>query len=387
MARFGKFFCFAVCACLLLTLTAARRRASDETDSSTDKKAVSAAATSGTIIFDMNTSAGWDAYTDNSVTTKLGTAAAKTGKALEITYSMNSGGWLGVRKQVPVDLSKFTGLRFTYKGEGSKNSLEVKFEDADGSNFGYLVETKSNPDTWTTVEMPFADLKYWWGGDQTLDLKKIMLHFAVSKKVDEDQGGSGKILIGSVQAYGSGGSEMLKGQAAAAVPAVAAPAAASAMPEGIIDNMKSSPASWNKYTDNSVTVNMLAAAGQSGKALELDYNMNQGTWLGIWRQVSGDISKYKGIRVAVRGEGSANSIEFKIECADGSNFGKVLAVKSNVGGWTTVEIPFTDLPYLWGGSKVFSLANPKVHFAVSKKGDDDQAGAGKFFIGPVELYK
>jgi len=335
----------------------------------------------------MGSTAGWDVYTDNGVTVKLASAAAKTGKALDITYNLNTGNWLGVRKQVPIDLSKFTGIRFTYKGEGSKNSLEVKFEDSDGSNFGYLVETKSNPEAWTSVEVPFSNLKYWWGGDQNLDLKKIMLHFAVSKKVDEDQGGSGRILIGSVQAYGSGGTEVLKGQAAAATPVAAPAAAASAMPEGIIDNMKDAPAGWNTYNDNTSTIKLLSAAGQSGKAMEIDYNMNQGAWLGLWKPAQGDISKYKGIRTSVRGEGSANTIEFKIECADGSNFGKLLPVKSNVGGWTTVEIPFTDLTYLWGGGKVFSLVNPKIHFAVSKKSDDDQGGAGKLFLGSVELYK
>lgn len=388
MARFGKVFGLFLFGCLVLTSTAARRRAADSDDAAA-KPAAAAASGSGTVVFDMNSTAGWDMYADNTATEKLNCVAAKTGKALEIDYNFNSGGWLAVRKQSPIDLSKFQGLRFTYRGEGSKNSLEVKFEDGDGSNFGYLVPTHSNPEGWTSVEVPFKELKYWWGGDQMLDLKKLVIHFAVSKKTDEDQGGTGKVIIGSVQAYGAGSSATLKGDAApapAAAPAKAAAVSAGLGADGVIDNFSSAPAGWDNYKDNGVTLNLTAVQGQRGKALQLDYNMNSGGWLGVWKQVHGNLANYKGVRFSVRGEGSSNSIEFKFEDKDGSNFGKVLSVKSNTGSWTTIEVPFSDLTYFWGGDQKLDLADPKIHFAVSKK-EEDQGGAGKLLIERVELYK
>jgi hypothetical protein len=390
MARFGKIFSFFACACLLLTMTAARRRAADADSTEAVKPAASAPAASsgsGTVVFDMNSSAGWDSYADNTVVVKMGSAAAKTGKALEIDYNMNSGGWFGVNKQVPIDMSKYAGVRFSYRGEGSKNTLEVKFEDSDGSNFGYLVKAKTNPEGWTAVEVPFKDLKYWWGGDQILDLKKLKLHFAASKK-DDDEGGSGKIIVGSVQAYGSGSMASLKGEAAApAAPAAPAkPASAGIGADGVVDSMAAAPAGWDNYKDGSVTLNLAAGQGQRGKALVLDYNMNTGGWLGVWKQVNGNLSGYKGVRFAVRGEGAANSVEFKFEDKDGSNFGKVLAVKSNTGSWTTIEVPFSDLTYFWGGDQKLDLADPKIHFAISKK-EGDAGGAGKLLIDKIELYK
>jgi hypothetical protein len=387
MARFGRFMMFMVGACLVVSLTAARKR-SAEPEAGTVKpdtlKQIAASNGSGMVFFDMNSIAGWDVYTDNTVKAKISVAAAKVGKALSIEYAFNNGSWVSVAKQVPVDLSKYTGVRFSYMGDGGRNTFEVKFEDADGSNFGFLVESKSNPKAWTDIDIPFASLKYWWGGDQTLNLNKLKMHFAVSRR-DDDEGGEGKLIVGTVQAYGTGNTAVLKDETAKpAVPVVTGPA----MPEGIIDNMKGAPAGWQKYADNSVVLNTGAAQGPKGKSLELSYNINTGEWLGVWKQIAGDISKYKGVRFGVRGEGAANTVEFKIECADGANFGKVLPVKSNVGGWSTVEIAFADLAYFWGGngSKVMSLRDPKVHFAISKREGDD-GGIGKFVISQIEMYK
>lgn len=141
---------------------------------------------------------GWNVYNDNGSTIKLVDLAGENGKALGIEYGMGTGNWLATYKDLTRDLGPFKGIRFRYKGEGSGNSLEFKIEDADGSQFGMLVPSRSNPASWTTVEVKFADLAYWWGGDKNLNLVNPKVHFAVSVK-DGDQRGTGKVIVDQLE--------------------------------------------------------------------------------------------------------------------------------------------------------------------------------------------
>ncbi|MFH1369487.1 MAG: carbohydrate binding domain-containing protein [Elusimicrobiota bacterium] len=180
-------------------------------------------------------------------------------------------------------------------------------------------------------------------------------------------------------------------KAPAAKPAAAttkSAVAATVMPENVIDDMSAAPAGWIKERDKGTTITLAAGKGQKGKALEISYSLgDEATWLGVRKKIRRDISKYKGIRFAVRGEGSSNSIEVKLENADYSNFGIVLPVKSNTSEWSDVEIPFADFEYLWGDSNEVNLLKPLIHITIVKKESDDEGGAGKFVIDQIELYK
>jgi hypothetical protein len=198
MTRFGKFAGLVCSLLVVLSLTAARKSktAGDAVSGQTASTGIS----QGNVIFDMNSIAGWNAYVDNSVTTSFAVVAGRTGKAFAIGYNFNTGLWLSVARTQTVDLSKYKGIKFAYKGEGARNTFEIKMEDGDGSTFGYYVEPRSNPSNWTDIDIPFTDMKWWWGGDQTLDLKKVRFHIAVSKR-DDDEGGEGKVIVSPVSAY------------------------------------------------------------------------------------------------------------------------------------------------------------------------------------------
>ena len=201
MFRFGKVFVFVVCSVMLLSLTAARKRSSDSEDSKPDAAAEAKPAASANMIDDMSMApAGWFSEVDSGATVKLGSTKGQKGKALEISYNFNGGNWLGARKTISDDLSNFKGIRFAVRGEGASNSIEVKFENSDYSNFGKLMPVKSNTGAWTTIEIPFTDLTYFWGASQQLDLKKTVLHIAISKK-DSDDGGVGKMIIDGIELY------------------------------------------------------------------------------------------------------------------------------------------------------------------------------------------
>lgn len=380
MKSFVKYLCLSAVVCSLFISMGARKKAITATPASSVKTTAGGGAVS---LDSMDSITGWENYADNGVVLKVTSVAGKTGNAAQTAYSMGAGAWFGIWKEIPVDLSKYAGIRFAFRGEGSKNTLEIKLEDSDGSNFGKEMSGKSDNGAWTVIEVPFSDLKYFWGGDQTLDLKKIRLHFAVSKK-EGDAGGTGKIMIDNIEAYGTGSAASLQSDAKQPEKPEIAAAPSAAMAGDVVEASKG----WENYADATVVVKLAPVAGRKGSAIAIDYDMGSGAWFGIWKEIPKDISKYRGIKFSFKGEGSQNSIELKIEDKDGSNYGKLLAQKSNTAAWTTVELLFSDLTYFWGGNQTLDLVNnPKLHFAVSKKGDEDSGGKGKLLIEQIELIK
>lgn len=155
---------------------------------------------SGLIIDDFDTLAGWETYADQGTIVKLSSVKGKKGKALNVDYEMGPGKWLGVWKQLKIDLSKYKGIRFVYKGTGKKNTLEFKLEDMDRSYFGKLFISQTAVEEWKEVIIDFNDLEYWWSGDKNLNLNKVKIHFAVSVKNSTDQAGSGSLIIDEITA-------------------------------------------------------------------------------------------------------------------------------------------------------------------------------------------
>lgn len=153
----------------------------------------------GLILDATNTTEGWNVYNAEDATVELESVPGEEGEALGVAYDIGSEGWIGIYKD-NVDLSNCKSVKLVYRGKGSSNTIEFKLEDVDGSNFGIILKTKSNVSDWTTVEVPMDDLTYWWGGDESLDnLSNVKLHFAISKKQEGDEGGSGKIAIDRIE--------------------------------------------------------------------------------------------------------------------------------------------------------------------------------------------
>lgn len=121
-------------------------------------------------------------------------------KALSISYDLGAQGqWVQAYMEGSFDLSGAKALAFAYKGDGNKNSIEVKVELADGATFGKLLESATAEKNWVVASIPISDFQYFWGGQsKSLDLQNVKkIYFAVSKK-SNDKGKSGKVLISEV---------------------------------------------------------------------------------------------------------------------------------------------------------------------------------------------
>ncbi|MBN1385204.1 MAG: hypothetical protein JW983_10020 [Elusimicrobia bacterium] len=153
----------------------------------------------GTVLDPMDSTEGWNANAEENAKVDLTTVEANGGKAVEVSYDFTGGNWVQMVKEIKMDLSAIIGIRFSYKGEGPANTLEIKLEDEDGSNFGKKWPAATGSKKWTTVTVSKEGLEYWWGGDDKMDwgkTKSIIL--AVSKK-DGDKGGKGKVIIGKIE--------------------------------------------------------------------------------------------------------------------------------------------------------------------------------------------
>jgi hypothetical protein len=144
----------------------------------------------------MDSAGGCDIYRDKGARAEGIETAGKTGKALQISYDLGSGAWIGFGKQAEYDLSKYSGISFDFCSDGAKNKLEIKIEDADGSVFGYSMPTGVGAAGWIHKQLPFDDFWRWWGGDDNLNLKKVKVSFAVSKQ----QGGAGTVIMQNLAA-------------------------------------------------------------------------------------------------------------------------------------------------------------------------------------------
>jgi|GEM_PF-4946257 len=132
-----------------------------------------------------------------------------SGEGLEISYIIDKNGWAGVFRMVePESLAETKGIKFSYMGSGSPNTLEFKVEYKQGTVFSVLLPHLSAAPDWQDVEVLYTDLTCWSntpGCPENLSLSLetdnvIKIGFAVSNKPDyDDVPGSGKMIIDNVQ--------------------------------------------------------------------------------------------------------------------------------------------------------------------------------------------
>ncbi len=131
------------------------------------------------------------------------------GDGLEISYTLEAKGWVGVFRMIEPDILADTrGIRFSYRGNGAPNTLEIKLEYKQGTVFSVLLPHLSDVPDWQTVEVLYTDLTCWVGTPgcpDNLSLnfetdKVIKIGFAISNKPDfNDEPGSGKVFLDQVE--------------------------------------------------------------------------------------------------------------------------------------------------------------------------------------------
>lgn len=119
--------------------------------------------------------------------------------ALELNYDLSQGDWVQCYVNVRENFSKYSRVQFHVQGQGASNTLEFKMVDSDGTNAGISWSRQTGKRARTLVDLPLSDLTYMWGGDRTLDLRRVrQIFFAISKKTG-DKGGRGRVTLRGIK--------------------------------------------------------------------------------------------------------------------------------------------------------------------------------------------
>lgn len=127
---------------------------------------------------------------------------ATSNSTLDMNYDLGAGGWVLIAVPLYRNLSCMKQLKaavsFSYEGAGAANSFEVKLEDADGTNFGWITKPRESVAN-KTFSLPFSDFTNWVAGNSPgMNWGQVKnLLFAISKKAG-DEGSRGRIIIKDV---------------------------------------------------------------------------------------------------------------------------------------------------------------------------------------------
>lgn len=168
-----------------------------------ESAAASAKYVASDVIDGMDDAEAMNIYTDNGTSANPKEGAGKVWNCLEVEYDMGKGNWAGLSRAKEYNLMNYDGIQFYYKTSGAINRLEVKLEDADGTVFGYIVETGLGANGWTLIQIPFDEMWYWWGGNRSLDQLKAKIVFAITR----EEGGAGTVCIDDIRGIVKGEEE------------------------------------------------------------------------------------------------------------------------------------------------------------------------------------
>ncbi|MFH1368647.1 MAG: glycoside hydrolase family 9 protein [Elusimicrobiota bacterium] len=93
----------------------------------------------------------------------------RTGNALKIDYDLTKDHFVEISRPAEIDIKKAREFTWYMKGDIDGSLLEIKFEDEDGSIYGTKIPVIGASKTeWKQFKVPFKELHYMWGGDQTM---------------------------------------------------------------------------------------------------------------------------------------------------------------------------------------------------------------------------
>ena len=138
-----------------------------------------------------------------------------------------------------------------------------------------------------------------------------------------------------------------------------------------------SASGWSKATGDDASLSFERATGQVGKAYELAYAFNSGTYAIIERKISINVQEVSAFSFLLKGTGGANNVEFKVKDGDGTTYYKVLTgAASTSGAWATYTIPYTQLSFFSAGTdNSLNLGEiAQIDFAITKSSGQSTGG-------------
>ncbi len=174
---------------------------------------------------------------------------------------------------------------------------------------------------------------------------------------------------------------------------VAALAAAAPLGAAVIDPFESL-SGWSTFADTGSTVTLSAVTGVAGNALQMNYDMTAGSFVGITRTYSSRNYAATGanaLRFAYRASGPTNTAQIEFVDADSTTtvLADGLVYKFPVtpdNTWRELTVPLTDFITFANGNSSFDLSQTaKFSFGVTK--DNGSAGTGTVYFDAFHLIR
>jgi hypothetical protein len=222
---------------------------------------------------------------------------------------------------------------WVYDTQGS-NTLELRLVDSSGNSKAAYSSNAAVKDQWTQLIWP---LTYYSGSVNLAAIKSVQLY----------EYNAGTYYFDDIGSYTS-----------------------SYTAAGTIDDMDTTSANsgWSGFGDSSVAVALRTVPGNSGNALQLDYNLNNGAWVVMSRSFYLNLLDGNQVKFWLKQTGGPDYVEVKLQDSDGTVFYKKRSYDVT-GNWQEITIPYKDFTKFQDGEDMnLNLgAIQYVYFTVSKK--------------------
>jgi hypothetical protein len=142
---------------------------------------------------------------------------------------------------------------------------------------------------------------------------------------------------------------------------------------------------FKSETHRHATLSAEPTQSEGEPALQLTYDLNNGTWVQSFVGVRENFSNFSRVQFLFMGDGSSNTLEFKMADDAGTAMGSLWSLETAKKDWIAVNLPFSQLAYLKGGGATLDLRNlRKFFFTISKK-PGDKGGRGRVTIRGVRF--
>jgi hypothetical protein len=225
---------------------------------------------------------------------------------------------------------------FVYDTVGN-NSVELRLTDVNGGTMALWSSGTASQNEWSLITWNLSDFA------STVDLSKI-------KNIQLYEYDSGTYYFDDVGVESSLTPDLNS--------------------HGYIDEMEvpADESGWSGSGDSSTKAVLHTVAGQTGNAIQLDYNLNNGTWVLMSRKFSLSLLNGNQFKFWLKQTGDKNYIEVKIKDSDGTVFYNKRAYDT-VNDWMEVVIPYKNFTWFESGTDDnLNLSDiTYVYFTVSKK--------------------
>lgn len=162
----------------------------------------------GTVTVDsMDKSDSWTVKTDGRGSlAQISSVPDPAGTCLSVSFNLVPNGYIGISRNLDLkSLGAGEKIRFSYRGSGAPNTLELRLVDRDGTTYRYPWNAKTSAPEWTVLEASLDDFECLRRLDGTeCQGKKLYSNSVGSMNFiiynwQGDQSGSGTVLLDQVE--------------------------------------------------------------------------------------------------------------------------------------------------------------------------------------------